>query len=287
MAPSEVKLPSTRSRIATGSALGLTLCAPLVLTWWWGLPRPDPTPPELPPLVLDAHEVERQLQRDERDRQLLPTGEPLARRRRLYDETSVAEHELNEPPGRARARANRLRAALEAVLAAHGREALRPIRADDLARMEAALRGGLSSGERVAALGGFTRVLAQYGLVHDGVQVAPDFVVRTLFKARWNAMHHRPLTLGFSRVELQAYWGWLALRSPNAPLQQRYQALEHYETARGPHAGLARIALGWEDERPESLHAQLSELSFAFRHRNHLLFLESRHPEERSVPAGP
>ncbi len=71
--------------------------------------------------------------------------------------------------------------------------------------------------------------MATYGLTGDGAWRAPDIVVRALFKARFNATLRRPLTEGLHPIELEAYWGWLALEAEEAPIDRRLEALDEYE----------------------------------------------------------
>lgn len=90
-----------------------------------------------------------------------------------------------------------------------------------------------SSGESTTAddngiLGSFPKMLARYGLAQNGQLRASDFVVQSLFKARWNSIHHLPLTDGFSDAEHYAYSGWLAIESAQ-PIQVRQEALAKLE----------------------------------------------------------
>ena len=141
----------------------------------------------------------------------------------------------------ARARHDRLLETLAQTVAAHGPEARRALRAADLERAMAALRQ--EGPERDRELGGLVPALERYDMVRSGQQVAPDFVVRTVFKARWNGAHARPLTEELSPVELRAYWGWLALEAVSAPLPRRLEAVTAYTQAGGAHGSEAQGVL--------------------------------------------
>ena len=252
------------------AALVAVLVAPALLLFAWSRPAPAP-PLEMPPLVLETSEVAAQIAADERAAERAPRGEAADERRRLYLESNTAELEAGDPPGRARARRQALVAAL--ARAAPTDEARAAVRAGDLARLEPALRGELSAGDRAAELGGFLDTMQRYGLARGRRQIAPRFVVRTLFKARWNAMHGRELTEGFSPVELRAYHGWLALRAEGAPLDLRLAALDAY-AASGGRALEARAVLLYEAGRlEEAREAFLAayERAPTFRLRNHAL----------------
>lgn len=248
----------------------MALSLPGLLTWVWSRPAPA-APLEMPPLVLDARAVAAQIAADAAAAQRAPDDDE---RSRLYREANVAEHDGREPPERARRRSAALVERLRAYAEAHGEDAVEGLRARDLARAEAALRGELPAGDRVSELGGFPRMMERYGLARGGRQVAPRFVVRTVFKARWNALHGRELTQGLSRVEQLAYWGWLATRGEGAPVERRLAAVEQYASAGGAHAAEIRAVLLYGDGRLEEAR-QAFERAYAtnptFRLRNHAL----------------
>ncbi len=117
-----------------------------------------------------------------------------------------------------------------------------------------------SSEEEVGILGGFPEIAERYGLVHRGVVVAPELAVRALYEARWNAIHRRPLVDGFSRIELQAYWGWLALHGWGQPLDRREDALVAFREAGGRGADEAAALFDLLAGRPDRAAASLQEL---------------------------
>jgi hypothetical protein len=254
-------------------ALVVALVTPGLLVWAWSLPVAV-APSELPPLVLDPSEVERALRDAAAAASAAPDDAISAERRRLYEEANVAEHEGVEPAGRGRARKEELLRALAALIAAHGPEVVQQTRARDLEGLEPALRGAIAAGDRVAVLGGFVTMMRRYGLARGDRQIAPRFVVRTLFAARWNALHDRELTDGFSPIEHRAYWGWLALRAEDAPVERRLDALERFARAGGTGHAEARAILLFREGRLDEAREAFAAAHAAeptFRLQNHLL----------------
>lgn len=268
--------PRGRARVTAGAALVAVVVAPALLIASWSRAVPAP-PRELPPLILDAAEVRAQLEADAREASDAPEGEGAAERRRLYRELNVAEHEGRDPPGRAEDRRARLRAALARLVDEHGESTPARVRAADLALLEPALRGALPSGERVAELGGFVRMMERYDLARGGRQLAPRIVVRALFKARWNAIHGRELTEGLSAVERHAYWGWLAYGATAAPVERRLEALDRLGEAEGLSTAEARGVIlfdaGRLTEAREAFERAWEDRP-SFRLRNHALACE-------------
>ena len=57
--------------------------------------------------------------------------------------------------------------------------------------------GSEPSSEEIEGLfGGFPEIMERYGLMRDGVLIAPRLTLRSLYKARWNAIHRQALTDG-------------------------------------------------------------------------------------------
>jgi len=139
----------------------------------------------------------------------------------------------------------------------------------------------------VGLLGGFPVIAEQYGLVVDGRIIAPELTVRALFKGRWNAIHRLPMTEGFSGIQLQAYWGWLALHGWGKPLEQRIDALIAFKKAGGygvnEAAALFDLLEGNPERASKSLEAQYRDRG-ELRLRNmslgaqHAALLSSRTP---------
>lgn len=266
--------PSQVTERAAQVALVLAFVLPGALLYAWSRPISSP-PREVPPLALSPSEVREQLSADEAVAQSAPTGEAAETREATFAEFNLAEVEADDYPPDAADRRRRIDAATEALEAEHGAEGLAAARAADVARMEQAIAGELDEGETHEALGVFVEILNRYGMAEGGQQVAPRFVVRTAFKARWNVIHGRPATDGLSPVELQAHWGWLALNGGGAPLELRLEAVEQFAEAGGARADEARGALLVEAGRMQEARTAFEgayEAEPSFRLRNHALY---------------
>jgi len=233
------------------------------------LPRPiEPT--ELPALRLDAAAVTEV--RAARRAASAPESPQAALLRNLYLEQGRAE--VNRDTESAlEVRRTRVDNAVAAFLEAHDEEALAALRNAMVAELPAALGGDLEPEEEEGTLGSFPRILERYHAAVDGVVVAPDFVVETLYAARWNTIFHREPTDGFTDVEKQAYWGWLALRS-RADMELRKSALEHFAEAGGSGAAEAAAVLAFHSGSPAQaaiLFDRLYEGTGELRFRNHAL----------------
>ncbi len=255
-------------------ALALALALPALLMIAWS--RPIAAPPlEVPPLALAPDAVAAQRADDAEAAAAAPTSEAADAWWTVYRETNTAEVDADDYPPDAVDRRRRLLAALAAVEEAHGPEAPAQLRAAAVAEMDRALAGDLAPDATRAALGRFVDMLRRYGMAAGDRQIAPRFVVRTAFKARWNTMHSRATTEDLSEIELQAHWGWLALHATPAPLDLRLEAVDRYAEAGGPLAGEARGALLVEAGRLVEA-AEAFEAAYdadpIFRLRNHALF---------------
>lgn len=191
----------------------------------------------------------------------------------LFGDQGVAEAGEGESREEFAAREREIMTTL-ASLMADDEAATEGLRAQAMRRLEPALAGELSGEEEQRVLGTFPRMLERYGAAVNGAVLAPDFVVRTLYKARWNAIHRRELTEGFAPVELQAYWGWLVFHAHGAPLARRVEGLARYEAADGEGGDEARAYLAFlngESARASADYAALHEKSGSLRARNHAL----------------
>jgi hypothetical protein len=161
-----------------------------------------------------------------------------------------------------------------ALLSQEDEDALTLLRASVVERLDDALAGRMDEDERDGLLGTFDETLETYGLIEDGEWRAPPIVVRALFKARFNAALHLDLTDGLHPIEVEAYWGWLALEADGAPIDRRLEALAAYEEARGapyPEArGVLLFAAGSFMEAAEAFETAYAETGNV-RLRNHAL----------------
>ena len=275
--PSDKAPEEARARWIGTTVLVLVLCTPGVCTWLFSRARPA-LATEVPALMLDAGGVAAQRTRDVAQAARAPESDAATERREAYHECNRAELDVADRPSRAQRRRDRLIAALAAVEQEHGAESRAALRAADLERAMLLLRGQ-GEGERDAELGGLVGTLERYGMVQGGRQHAPAFVVRTAFKARWNAQHDRPLTEELGPLELRAYWGWLALEAETAPLEHRLTALGPYAEAGGTRDAEARGALllqaGRRDEAAEAFEVAYRAAP-SFRLRNHALAARSQ-----------
>ncbi len=126
-----------------------------------------------------------------------------------------------------------------------GEPAALTLRAVAVERLESALRLQLSDKETQRILGLFPDALARHRATQDGFEVAPHFVLRTLYKARWNIAVGRAPDYMLEPVERQAYHGWLALHATNLGPEPRLVALRDYAAAGGRSVAEARGVLAF------------------------------------------
>lgn len=269
MGEPEVNSPEKPERRLTASGARLILgataagCAAVLLA----IPQPV-IPREGPGLRLDRGAVAEVL--DAESSVEAPTGEPVERLLELYAEQGRVETTEGEPR---EAFAARERAIREAIAQLDDEE-VDALRASAMQKLEPALSHELSNEEEAEVLGSFPRMLERYDAAADGHLLAPMFVVRALYKGRWNGIHRRELTEGFSDVELQAYWGWLGLHARSAPLGRRLEGVARYSWAGGGHADEARAFLAFLNEqeaRASAEYAEIFEKRGDLRARNHAL----------------
>ena len=220
--PGEVKKGrSTPSGSRLIVAVGAAGCAGFLLTF----ARPaEPTPPVLafePAAVAAVALADRERLADADPE---PTG-PAAEGWHLYHRAGEVEVG-SESRAEREARQRTIADAVDALVEARGEGALAVLRSRALAELERALAGELEGAEEVAAIGAFPATTEAYGVFADGEPIAPPFVVRTLFAARFNGILGLELTAGMTDVEKKAYFGWLALEAPEPPPALRARAME-------------------------------------------------------------
>lgn len=230
-------------------------------------------PTEAPGLRLDRGAVDARQAADREEAALAPRDATSEKMRELFLEQGRAEwsgeaEELTE------ARRRTLASLAEELEAEHGGRALSAMRAEAVERLEAAFESELDEQERRGRLGSYPRMLERYGLTREGRWLAPPFVVRTLYKARWNAIFGRPFTEGFDRAEGLAYYGWLALHASKADLNLRADALQAYAELGGERVEEAwgMLAFRTGDRERAAIHfARVLEKERSSRVRNHWL----------------
>lgn len=213
--------------------LAAALLPLFVLLVLW-LPRPTiPTHP--PALALEERPVRAQLALDKERARTLPLDEDVEELQALFLESGRQEVGPTQQAFDLKRRLDRSNALVTRISAAHGPEAIQGLRAAAAEALEPVLRGEVTGDQRDALLGNFPNVLARHHATIDGHPVAPRLVIRTLYKARWNALCGLPNASGFSAIEGQAYFGWLALHAEDVPLTMRMQAIPEFELAGGAH----------------------------------------------------
>jgi hypothetical protein len=124
-----------------------------------------------------------------------------------------------------------------------GEPAALKLRSASVELLEAALSLRVSSAETERILGLFPDALARYRVTQDGFEVAPHFVLRTLYKSRWNIAMGLAPDYKLAPVERQAYHGWLALHATNLGPESRTVSLREYAAAGGHEIAEARLPL--------------------------------------------
>ena len=218
---------------------GLKLIVWLVATSLVGamLAIPQPVDPwEMPSLVLDRAAASDAIRLDETlANEMADTAEARALRSLFLDH---GRSEANPPYERVEfdRRQAAIHHATKALVDAQGSPAFAAMRAGAVEEFVRVFGDGSHEPQddyEVGVLGGVREVLRQYGAVHEGVVVAPPLTTRVFYKARWNSIHRRPFVEGFAQVELQAYWGWLALHGWGKPVEERENALVAFRDAGG------------------------------------------------------
>jgi hypothetical protein len=248
------------------SESGLKLIVWLVAAGMTGamLAVPQPVDPwEMPNLVLDRAAVSDAIRLDETlAEEVLDTAEAQALRSLFLDHGRA---EANPPYERIEfdQRQTAIYRANEALIEKHGTSALAAMRASAVEDFMRVLGDGSHEAQddyETGVLGGIKKVLQEYGAMHEGVLVAPPLTARVFYKARWNSVHRRPFVDGFAQVELQAYWGWLALHGWGKALDQREDALVEFRDAGGSGTQEAAALFDLLENHPNRASKTLDEL---------------------------
>ena len=225
---------------------------------------PQPVDPwEMPSLVLSRTAVSDAVRLDETLAKEVPDSEEARTLRSLFLDHGRSEanppYEMVEYDQR-QAEIHRATAAL---VDKHGTAAFEAMRAAAVQDFVAVFGDGAHEeldDYEASVLGGVHQILKQYGAVHRGVVIAPPLTVRVFYKARWNSIHRQPFVQGFSQIELQAYWGWLALHGWGKPLQKREEALVAFREAGGSGAQEAASLFDVLGDRPDRASKSLEKL---------------------------
>jgi hypothetical protein len=190
----------------------------------------------LPALVLDAPAVSAQLEEDAKLAKTAPQTQRAKELWTMYLQFGESEVVTLDQPQLAEQRRRTLRRARELVTQQSGQAAAKALRAQAVEQLEAAFAGQLPAAQVKGLLGVFAHVLVQHQATQDGLELAPHFVIRTLYKARWNRMLGEVAEAELSAIEKRAYFGWMGLHAANLPLREREKALESYAAAGGENA---------------------------------------------------
>jgi hypothetical protein len=162
-----------------------------------------------------------------------------------------------------------------AIRTEHGEAGVDALRAAATGVAERALTSGTTGEDVDGLLGGFEAFLDRYSARRDGRLSAPPLVVRSLFKARWNAVHGLPPTTGLAPLELHAYWGWLALEATEVDPARRLDALGQYHRVADhpvPEAEATLLYLVGDGDRAAAVFAEIQrQRGTNLRLRNHEL----------------
>ena len=224
-------------------------------------------------LVLEQEAVASQIQEDQNLEGSVPQSETVVRIERVYQAAGLAE--LGAPE---EARAHRERMAecprVHALEQEAGSDAVNALRCRMTSRGYQALLGQLPDDERRGLIGTLDKSSSGTPPSEKVDCSPPKLFSPRLYKARWNGYMSRELTAGLSTIELQAYWGWLALHAQEIEVRRRLNALDQYEAATGTLLAEARAALLFQiGAYPESsdIYDSLHRSSGSLRYRNHAL----------------
>ncbi len=228
------------------------------------LAMPQPVDPwEMPSLVLDRAAVSDAISLDETLAKEVPDTARAKALRSLFLDHGRSEasppYELTEFDQRQAA----IHRATEALIEKDGPSAIEAMRASAVEDFMTVFGDGSHEAQddyEAGVLGGVREILQQYGAMHGGVLVAPCLTVRVFYKARWNSIHRQPFVGGFSPIELQAYWGWLALHGWGKPLQKREDALLAFRDAGGFGTQEAAALFDLLEGRPNRASSSLEKL---------------------------
>lgn len=253
------------------SLMGCALA--LVLTWAL-LHWPRAVYPVLPPaLSLPPEQVQQQLKTDHLAAQRLKHIQGAHRLEKLFLASGQAERQPLESGATSATRQAQVAALVRDIQQRQGSQALAIMRAHAVESLELVLKGTITGEEAAARLGTFPNLLAFHGATYRGKPIAPHFVVRTLYKARWNTLHGLAHPEGFSPIEGRAYFGWLSFHAPRLSIPYRLAALPDYAATGGDRAteGAATLLFlsGQHERALTAMHAAYQEQP-SLRLRNHL-----------------
>jgi hypothetical protein len=240
-----------------GTASALLIVAAVCGHVLLALPR-TAIPDEAPALHLSAAAVAEVVANDRTLAAHAPSTPAALEVDALLLEKGESERQLLETSDVQAIRLRKARDAVAMLTKADGAEAVLKLRARAVERMQDALDLKLPSEQVQGVLGGFPTILREARASRDGVIVAPQLVVRTLYKVRWNVIMALPPLYALQRVERLAYNGWFALHVATGPIDARLAVLRNYQADGGFHVNEARGALGYAGGDPAGARVALS-----------------------------
>ena len=224
-------------------------------------------PGQPPSLRLSEPEVRAQIAAD-RQAAKGASNEPFALEvDAVFLKHGEAEQELVDELGRYKKRLEVLADGHGRLLETIGADGIVAQRARAVERFEAAIALRLPEEQVRGVMGSLPLQLAKAHMTRDGEITAPHFVLRTMYKARWNVLHGRKPEEHMSAIEQRAYGGWLGLHADAAPSVKRLEALEAYASSDPGDAaeatGVVLFKVGRFEEAAlafEQVHAERSNL---------------------------
>lgn len=255
------------------AAIALFVLATACAGLWLARPRAT-IPEETPTLVLSEPLVARAVTADAEAAREAPRTSAAKALRELFDKQGEMELVGSENVTVSASRRAQLVRGWRALVAESSEAAALRLRSEATREFDAALELKLPEARARVVIGGLANMLQREGASLDGELTAPRFVVRTLFKARWNLLCGLAPTYRFEPIELQAYFGWQALHAERLPIPQRVGALQSYAKAGGGRIhealGVLYYAHGEFDLAAEALNTAY-EATPSIRLRNYLL----------------
>jgi hypothetical protein len=250
-----------------------TACAGLLLA------QPRSVPPfELPSLVLPEDAVRAAIAKDAQDARKAPSTAAARAFETLLDEQGQVEAHGSEGSESYASRRAALVQSYKTLAGEAGEAAALRLRAKGVQRLEDALELRIDTTRARAVIGALNSVLERENASRDGYLVAPRFVIRTLYKARWNLLAGLPPDHAFERIERRAFYGWQALHSESVPTEKRVAALHEYGLAGGDHVeealGILLFRLGDYAQSARALETAYRKQG-SIRLRNNLLAVRS------------
>jgi hypothetical protein len=196
------------------------------------VPRPL-VPSELPAVRLPEAAMAKTVAQDALDEKQAPTSPAAMELERLFLEHGEAEDAGRDSTTTRMARQQALSAAYKELVAQDGAIAGVRLRARELGKMEAALALRLPEEQVRGVMGVFANALDVHSVTRGGEEIAPHFVLRTLYKVRFNLAVDQAPDLALSDVEQMAYYGHIGFHAHALQAERRLRALGKFASVAG------------------------------------------------------